>query len=232
MKDSSASIPLRDLVFVGGGHAHVHVLKMLGMQNLDNLRITLISRDLLTPYSGMIPGYVCGYYTKEECHLDLYRLCSFANVRYIHAEVHHIDTTQKLIYCQDLGATAASTRPPIRYDILSIDIGISPTLSYTSADPSHITAVKPIDKFADRWEAILTKVDAYCKQIQGSSASSREKTCFKIAVVGGGSGGVELSFAMHYRLHTLLTERGIDSKDVVKVCLLNKGASVMSNHGK
>ena len=37
-------------VLLGGGHAHVHVLKMLGMQPIANTRITLISKDVNSPF--------------------------------------------------------------------------------------------------------------------------------------------------------------------------------------
>lgn len=40
--------------------------------------MTLITRDVETPYSGMLPGHVAGFYTRAECHLDLDRLAVFA----------------------------------------------------------------------------------------------------------------------------------------------------------
>src|ERR1700676_4513501 len=110
----------QDLVLVGGGHAHVHVLKRFGMRPADGVRLTLVTRDLETPYSGMLPGYVAGQYSFAECHIDLVRLARFAGARLIHDEAIGLDRSQRKVLCPP--------PPPIRYDLVSLDIGSTPRL--------------------------------------------------------------------------------------------------------
>ena len=84
-----------DLVFIGSGHSHSLVLRMLAMKPIDNARLTLITNTLLTPYSGMLPGYIAGHYSEHETHLDLNKLCKAAQVRLIHGRVNGIDLANK-----------------------------------------------------------------------------------------------------------------------------------------
>jgi selenide,water dikinase len=173
----------RDLVLVGGGHAHVHVLKSFGMRPMPGVRVTLVSRDVETPYSGMLPGYVAGHYSLEECHIDLGRLARFAGARLIRDEAVGLDRTGQAVLC--------GAHPPIRYDTLSIDIGSTPRAEVPGAEENTI-AVKPIDRFAARWEALLVR--------------AREMPRLRLAVGGGGAGGVELALSAQHRLAPLTGE--------------------------
>ena len=225
------NIIVKDLVLLGGGHAHVHTLKMLGMDPVEGVRVTLVTRDLETPYSGMIPGYVAGYYTKDECHVDLVRLCGFAGVRLIHAEVCDLNVFEKVVYCKD-------GRPPIRYDVLSLDIGIAPVplpgiwnSKPGTAVPS-ITPVKPIDSFATRWDTILQRILKLARNGGGNAPlDTRNSSPYHLRIVGGGGGGVELAFALHYRLHKELDKLGASAaKENLRVSVINRGDTLMSTH--
>src|SRR5438067_6422162 len=115
------AVPItHDVVLVGGGHAHVDVLKSFGMRPAAGIRVTLISRDVETPYSGMLPGYVAGLYRFDECHIDLVRLARFAGARLIHDEAIGLDRNARQVVCRG--------HPTIRYDFLSLDIGSTPRL--------------------------------------------------------------------------------------------------------
>ena len=64
----------RDLVLIGGGHTHALVLRKWGMDPLPGARLTVINPGPTAPYSGMLPGFVAGHYTRDELDIDLVRL--------------------------------------------------------------------------------------------------------------------------------------------------------------
>ena len=171
----------QDLVLVGGGHAHVHVLKSFGMRPIAGVRVTLIARDIETPYSGMLPGWVAGHYDFDECHIDLGRLARFAGARLIRDEAVGIYRAESRVLCR--------AHPPIRWDFLSLDIGSAPRADDVPGAALHTIAVKPIAQFAARWEALV--------------ARARRLPRLRLAVVGGGAGGVELALSAQYRLARL-----------------------------
>ncbi|MSP50672.1 MAG: selenide, water dikinase SelD [Alphaproteobacteria bacterium] len=169
---------VRDLVLVGGGHAHVHVLKSFGMQPIPGVRLSLVAREIETPYSGMLPGYVAGHYSLDECHIDLAPLARFARARLISAEAIGLDRDRRQV--------SLAGRPGLRFDVVSLNVGATPSLSVPGA-AEHAIPVKPIHRFAPRWEALRARVEASPRPVA-------------IKVVGGGAGGVELALAIRHRL--------------------------------
>jgi selenide,water dikinase len=168
----------RDIVLVGGGHSHVDVLKRFGMEPEPGVRLTLITRDLLTPYSGMIPGYIAGHYSQAEAHIDLRPLAGFASARLIHAPAIGLDLVENHI--------AVAGRPPVAFDLLSIDTGSTPKTNGISG-AEHALPVKPIDSFLEAYESLTDRIRAHFGG-------------FRLAVIGGGAGGIELVLALSHRL--------------------------------
>ena len=182
----------KDLVLIGGGHSHAIVLKMFGIKPLPGVRLTLISDVSHAPYSGMLPGHVAGFYDYDECHIDLRSLCEFAQCQIFVDRAIAIDFNKNRVICQN--------RPPVNFDLLSIDIGSTPaTLSVPGAAEYAIPA-KPVPEFLANWNHLI------------SGRQNHPETPLRIAIVGGGAGGVELALNMQSRL---TKEEGSSATDFV-----------------
>ena len=199
---------VKDIVLVGGGHAHVSVLRRFGMQPMPGVRLTLITRDIHTPYSGMLPGYVAGHYSCDDVHIDLGPLARFAGARLYHGEVDGLDPDQRLVHVPG--------RPPVPYDLLSINTGSRPRTIDVPGAAEYAYPVKPIDQWLRQWDALQARV-----------LDSRGE--FRIAVVGGGAGGVELALSTQHRLRSLLRERG-DDPARLHYTLLTAGPTILPAH--
>lgn len=177
-------VPLtRDLVLVGGGHAHALVLKTWGMDPLPGARLTVINPGPTAPYTGMLPGHVAGHYGRDDLEIDLVRLCRHAGARLILSKATGIDRAA----CEIMVAG----RGPVAYDVASIDIGITAQMDLPGfAD--HAVGAKPLDVFAARWRDFLAQTT------HGNVPPT-------VAVIGGGVAGCELAMAMAFAM----TQAGI-----------------------
>ncbi|KAG1672591.1 hypothetical protein FOA52_010693 [Chlamydomonas sp. UWO 241] len=228
---------VKDLVLLGGGHTHVEVLRSFGMRPMPGVRLTLITRDMHTPYSGMLPGYISGFYTYDECHIDLARLAMFAKARIIHQEAEGIDIKTRRVL---LGGR----RPPIAYDALSINVGITPADSAVPGAREHAVPVKPIDRFVVRFEALLERyAEAAAASAQpmasatavGAASSSAPAPAvaspLRLVIVGGGAGGVEVALALSYRLERERAKLGLPLIAAAHLTLVTRGTLLQGSTG-
>lgn len=201
-------IAVKDLVLVGGGHSHVGLLKMFAMNPLPGLRITILSTHTHTPYSGMLPGFIAGQYSYDDFHLDLRPLAEFSNSRLYHANVTGIDTTSQLVYCDN--------RPPVKYDLLSINIGSVPDDFNIPGVKELSIPVKPVDQLIYQLEHIIHR-------------ALNDDNFNRIAIVGGGASGVELVMSVQYRLQKELLKHGRKNKKLQFV-LISAASTLLPTH--
>ena len=164
--------PSKQLLLVGGGHSHVTVIKQLGMRPIPGVKVTLVTPSLKTAYSGMLPGCIAGHYQASDIYIDLAKLCQAAGIDWVLDEICGVDPGQQTV--------TFSHRPSLQYDVLSLDVGITPDTRGLSGDAHLITPVKPIASFIDRWQDCLQRL-------------TPEDS---IAIVGGGAASVEIALAI------------------------------------
>ncbi len=190
----------KKLLLIGGGHSHAIVLRSHINNPLPNINLSLISESSETPYSGMLPGHIAGFYTHNECHINLEHLTNLAGAKFYINRVINLDLNNNQVICENL--------PPIEFDILSIDIGSTPsTLTVTGAAEYAITA-KPVKILLSEWEKLCSQIQEYQSPV-------------RIGIVGGGTGGVELALAMQAKL---------GNQRELEIHLFNRDRNLMSSY--
>ena len=195
---------MKNLVLIGGGHSHVIALRKFILNPLSGWRLTLISNVTHTPYSGMLPGHVAGYYNFEECHINLPSLAQLAQAQFCLDEAIGLDLENNQVFCANI--------PPIPFDILSIDIGSTPEKASVPGANQYAIPVKPVPDFLNKWQELITEINQY------------PQPDIMIVIVGGGAGGVELALAMQQRLKINYTP--------AQIHLIHRGAELMPNHNR
>ena len=191
------------LVLIGGGHSHAIALKEWGLNLLPNVDLTLISDVEQTPYSGMLPGHVAGFYSYEETHIDLRSLAKFAGAKLIVDRAIGLDTEQSLVICQG---------DRLKFDYLSLDIGSTPQTMTVPGAKEYAVPAKPVPIFLEAWYELKRLARSETKPLS-------------IAIVGGGAGGVELALNMEACLKKILGE-----KRYLQIHLIHRGKQLLTSY--
>jgi selenide,water dikinase len=177
---------VKRLVLLGGGHAHVHVLKAFADHPIRDTRITLVSPFERQVYSGMLPGWIARHYSLEQCIIPLAPMAERAEAGFLQTAATALDLNAKRV--------TLANGESIGFDVLSIDTG--PVQNSAIPGAEHALAVRPIESFIAAVQGIEQKIF--------DNASAGLST--RIVFCGAGAAGIELALALESRFRASKTE--------------------------
>lgn len=180
--------PVRKLVLVGSGHAHLQILKWWQRRSIKNVELTLISAFGQVAYSGMLPSTLAGLYQPEQMLIDLPKLCDACGVRLIVDRANRLDPFQRII--------EFAHQPALEFDVASINIGSVPASEPLWQSHRILISVKPLPSFLQRFAVRFRELVEQWRMAPGPEL-------LQIVVVGAGATGVELALCLEQHKHEL-----------------------------
>jgi pyridine nucleotide-disulfide oxidoreductase family protein len=164
----------RRLLLVGAGHAHLEILRRLILEPLAEVELTVVSLGALHHYSGMVPGYLQGTYREEEIAVRVPELVERAGGRFVAGRAVGVDPGERRVRVE----TREEGIREVAYDLVSFAVG-SNTAGVDSPEVAgQARRIKPLERVHALRQRLLDLTEE------------------KVAVVGGGAAGVEVSLAI------------------------------------
>jgi pyridine nucleotide-disulfide oxidoreductase family protein len=184
----------RRLLLVGAGHAHLAVLADLARAPIANVDVTLLTPYPRQIYSGMLPGWIAGHYSLDQCAIPVAPLADRANVRLALGSLTRLDLLERRAW--------VDTRGPIDFDVISIDTGAVVDTGHLPGVHEHAIALRPIESFIVAWQRLHAQFAAdaiAAHDDEVTQPKSGARTVPALTVVGGGAAGVEVALAIAWR---------------------------------
>ena len=159
---------MKRLVLLGGGHAHVHVLRALALEPLAGTEVVLVTPFLRQMYSGMVPGLVAGHYTAEQCAIPLAPLARAAGVRLIEGAAVGLDAAVRRVPLADFEASLRALPVPAR--LLGINNRNLRTFEVSLQATLDLKAMVPADRVLVTESGILAPADVQLMRDAGVHA--------------------------------------------------------------
>lgn len=182
---------MRRLVLAGAGHAHALLLRELARRPLAGVDVVVLSPEPFAPYSGMVPGWLAGFYRFDEIVVDFPPLAAAAGARWVQGELQALDPARQRLMLAD-GST-------LDYDLLSLNVGA--TLEPAPARHATMLPLRPLTLLRQRLADLLAR---WSRQDDDAP--------FVVTAIGGGAAGVEGLLGLLHRLRTLRPERRVEAE--------------------
>ena len=171
----------RDMVLVGAGPAHVHLLRHLAKHPLIGATVTLVTPHARHTAAPMTPSWVAGHTPLEDCTVALEPLVRRAGVRWLQRSVKALDAGLRHLLLDD-GST-------LQCGLLSLDTepvhNRALTESTMPGARQHALFALPFELFSTLWPKVVDM--------------GRERA-LRIAVLGDGASAPGLAMAVRHVL--------------------------------
>jgi NADH dehydrogenase FAD-containing subunit len=105
----------KELVLVGGGHAHLTALLKLREFIDRGHRVTLIGPSPIHYYSGMGPGMLSGIYKPNEISFNVRKMAEDRGAVFVEGRVIRVDASRRILNIH--------SGEEIGYDVVSFNVG-------------------------------------------------------------------------------------------------------------
>jgi selenide,water dikinase len=166
----------KTVLLVGGGHAHLEIVKALSAEEIAHHRFILISLSRQTFYSGLIPRLIAGEIEEQELTIQSAGFAEAKGIQFIEGEVKSVDRVASTV--------TLLTGETVGFDVLSINVGGTPR-RIPSESPQNTIYLRPFDEFMPKWRELLRVIAT--------------KVNPRFVVVGGGAAAVEVAAALGIR---------------------------------
>jgi len=165
----------KQLLLIGGGHAHMVTLANLQHFVEKGFGVTVVQPSEYHYYSGMGPGMLGGTYQPEDIRFATRKVVETKGGRFVLGIANRIDPDKKLVYL-------ANTEEVIPYDVLSCNAGSYVTREMIRSESASIFTPKPIEELLIAREKIV-------------SLATHDK--ITVAVIGSGPSAIEIAGNIH-----------------------------------
>ena len=165
----------KELLLIGGGHAHMVTLAKLSTFIEKGFGVTVIQPSEYHYYSGMGPGMLGGTYRPDDIRFATRRLVESKGGRFVLGRAYSIDPVRQVVSLE-------GTEEEIPYDVLSCNAGSSVPREMIQGEDRDIFTAKPIE------ELLVAR-----KRIVELAAKGR----ITVAVIGSGPSSIEIAGNVH-----------------------------------